>query len=54
MAVYSCLRFEVGLMEKSKGGIIMGGIGGLLGGVFHLLGGVLSSLTGLLGGLFGG
>lgn len=47
MAAFSCLRFEVGLTESSKGGIMIGGlladvlgtVNGLLGSVFELLGG---------------
>jgi hypothetical protein len=47
--VYSCLRFEVGLMENSKGGVM-----GLLGNLGDILSGVLSSVTSLVSGLLGG
>jgi hypothetical protein len=44
--VYSCLRFEVGLADNSKGGI-------MLNGVLGLVTGLLGSVTQLLGGLLG-
>jgi hypothetical protein len=46
--VYSCLRFEVGLTENSKGGImdLVGILGGILGAVTGLVGNLLKGLLG--------
>jgi hypothetical protein len=45
--VYNCLKFEVGLTDNSKGGImILSGLSGLLTGVVGLLGTFLGGLLG--------
>jgi hypothetical protein len=47
--VYSCLRFEVGLTENSKGGTM-----NILGNLPDILGGILGAVTGLVGSLLKG
>jgi hypothetical protein len=46
-------RFEVGLLDDLKGGIMLVTLlNGLLSGLTSTLGGVVSGVGGLLGGLF--
>jgi hypothetical protein len=49
VAVYDCLKFEVGLTENSKGGI-MSILGGLIGSVGSLVTDTLGGIFAILGG----